>query len=50
MIVCVDCGGPCSRISFMPEEGFEPGDVIAYRCRDCMDRWDVVIEEGDDLQ
>ena len=23
----------------------EPGDVVAYRCLECMDRWDVVMEE-----
>ncbi len=49
-IVCVDCGGPCGRLTATPDGGFEHGDVVAYRCRDCMDRWDVVIEEGDDQQ
>ncbi len=44
-IVCVDCGGPCYRLSFVPEDGFTPGDVVAYRCRDCHDRWDLVIDE-----
>lgn len=43
-IVCVDCGGRCHRISYEPEDGFEPGDVVAYRCEDCNDRWDVVLE------
>ena len=46
-IVCVDCGGVCHRISYMPDDGFEPGDVVAYRCEDCLDRWDLVIEEED---
>lgn len=46
-IVCVDCGGLCHRISYEPEEGFAPGDVVAYRCADCNDRWDVILEEDD---
>ena len=45
-IICVDCGGLGRRISYEePDEGFHSGDVIAYRCRDCLDRWDIVIEE-----
>ena len=44
-IVCVDCGGRCFLLSHVPDEGFEPGDIVAYRCGDCMDRWDLVLEE-----
>jgi hypothetical protein len=41
---CVDCGGPCSRLGFDPEDGrWYEGDVVAYRCRDCLDRWDIVL-------
>ena len=47
-IVCVDCGGRCHRLSYPPDEGFIPGDVIAYRCEDCLDRWDVVMDDIDD--
>lgn len=46
-IVCVDCGGRCFLLSHVPEDGFESGDVVAYRCSDCLDRWDVVMEEDD---
>lgn len=47
-IVCVDCGGLCFLISYPdPELGFQPGDVVAYRCRDCLDRWDIVVEADD---
>jgi hypothetical protein len=28
-------------------EQFEVGDVAVYRCEDCLDRWDVVVEEDD---
>ena len=46
-ITCIDCGGRAFRISFAPEEGdWEPGDVVAYRCEDCMDRWDLVVPGG----
>ncbi len=44
-IVCPDCGGVARRFSHDPEGGFEPGDVAAYRCVDCFDRWDVVVAE-----
>ncbi|MFN0092001.1 MAG: hypothetical protein ACKVWR_17300 [Acidimicrobiales bacterium] len=44
-IVCVDCGGVAHRLSYPPEEGFRPGDVVAYRCADCRDRWDLVTPD-----
>lgn len=48
-IDCIDCGGRCGRITFAPEEGdWEPDDVVAYRCEDCMDRWDLVVPGGED--
>lgn len=44
-ITCVDCGGRCHLISFLPEdEPLEEGTVLAYRCEDCNDRWDLVWE------
>jgi len=46
-IVCVDCGGRCHLLSHAPEDGFAPGDVVAYRCEDCQDRWDLVVEAPD---
>ena len=48
-IVCVDCGGLCHLISYAPDEGFEPGDIVAFRCEDCLDRWDIEIT-ADDFQ
>jgi DNA-directed RNA polymerase subunit RPC12/RpoP len=49
-IVCVDCGGRAHLITFAPEEGgWEAGDVVSYRCSDCLDRWDLVLE-SDDLE
>jgi hypothetical protein len=46
---CIDCGGVASRIGYLPpDEDPEPGVVIAYRCADCMERFDVVIEDDDE--
>jgi hypothetical protein len=50
LITCVDCGGRCHLLSHRETDeygqvvDFEPGDVVAYRCEDCMDRWDIVLE------
>ena len=47
-ITCVDCGGRAHLISFPPEDDrWEPGDVVTYRCADCHDRWDLVLEIDD---
>lgn len=46
-IVCVECGGPCGLLPHEPDEGFQPGDVVAYRCRDCVERFDVVVDADD---
>ena len=49
VITCVDCGGRAHRLSYPPEDGeWEPGDVVAYRCADCLDRWDLVVPDEDD--
>ncbi len=47
-ITCVDCLGTAHLISPEPPEGFETGDIVAYRCADCLDRWDLVWEGVDD--
>ncbi len=47
-IRCVDCGGTCHRMPFDPPElGWEVGDVVAYRCRDCADMWYLEVDEED---
>ncbi len=47
-IVCVDCGGQCHRITHWPEDDPPvPGDTVAYRCTDCHDRWDIVLDAED---
>lgn len=47
-IVCVDCGGRAHLISKWDEE--DPpraGDLATYRCEDCLDRWDLIVEDDD---
>ena len=47
-ITCVDCGGTCHRQPFEdPELGWEVGDVVSYRCRDCHDVWYLELTEAD---
>lgn len=47
-IECVDCGGTCHRMPWEPPElGWEPGDLVAYRCRECADMWYLVVDEED---
>ena len=47
-IDCVDCGGSCQRLPFEPPElGWEVGDVVAYRCRDCHDMWYLEVDADD---
>jgi hypothetical protein len=52
VITCVDCGGRAHLITrprLDPEdpeaELWAPGDIVAYRCEDCLDRWDIVLDD-----
>ncbi len=47
-IVCVDCGQMARRLTPPPEEGWEVGDSVAYRCTGCNDRWDLVVAEPEE--
>ena len=50
-VVCVDCGGTCHLLTPPREDGdWYPGDIVAYRCSDCNDRWDLVLPDEDDWQ
>ncbi len=43
-IICVDCGGTAHLLTQPPEDNlWLVGDVVAYRCSDCLDRWDLVL-------
>ena len=50
-ITCIDCGGRAHLLSYPREDGaWLAGDIVAYRCEDCLDRWDLVLPDdwGDD--
>lgn len=50
-ITCVDCGGTCHLLSGPAVHvdaggdhvGYRTGDIVIYRCEDCLDRWDVEL-------
>jgi hypothetical protein len=47
-IVCIDCGGRSFLLTRAREDGaWVAGDIVAYRCEDCLDRWDLVLEDPD---
>ena len=43
---CIDCGGAAHLVSYRPELGWYPGDLVTYRCADCHDRWDLLLPGG----
>lgn len=48
-IFCVECQGTCHRLTQRPhDDPFLPGDFVAYRCADCMERFDMVLGNDDD--
>lgn len=47
-ITCVDCLGTAHLLGRpYPDEILRPGDIVSYRCSDCGDRWDLVVDESD---
>lgn len=50
-IICVECQGTCHLLSTRPaDDPFMPGDFVAYRCPDCLERFDLVLEVDDEDQ
>jgi hypothetical protein len=47
VITCIDCGGRAHLLGEAPELGWAAGDLAVYRCEDCRDRWDLVVDEDD---
>lgn len=54
IITCIDCGGRAHLLTAarLDEEDagaqlWHPGDIVAYRCADCLDRWDIVLADDD---
>jgi DNA-directed RNA polymerase subunit RPC12/RpoP len=47
-IICVECGGRAHLITPIPAAAeLETGDILVYRCAECLDRWDIVYEPDD---
>ena len=47
-IACMECGGIAyPLVTYAPDTVPEPGDVVPYRCAECAERWDIVLEEDD---
>jgi hypothetical protein len=43
-IDCIDCGGVCHlRVTWAPDDPRQPGDIVAYRCVDCLDVWYIEL-------
>ena len=47
-ITCIDCGSRAFLLTPPREAGmWYAGDIVAYRCEDCLDRWDIELTEDD---
>ncbi len=49
VITCIDCGGRAHLNAYPPEEGWQPGMVVMYRCEDCLDGWYLEVPDHDDF-
>lgn len=48
VIVCVECGGRAHLLQPAdPESPYNEGDFAAYRCEDCLDRFDLEVTAED---
>ncbi|GAC1312618.1 MAG: hypothetical protein NVSMB16_09440 [Acidimicrobiales bacterium] len=46
VIDCIDCGGRCHLLTTWPaDDPPQPGDIVVYRCSDCLDSWHLVVPE-----
>ncbi len=49
VIDCIDCGGRCHLLTTWPsDDPPQPGDIVVYRCSDCLDSWHLVVPETSD--
>jgi hypothetical protein len=47
-IACMECGGIAVLVQLpADDEIVEAGDVLMYRCPECGQRWDVVVDDQD---
>jgi hypothetical protein len=50
IITCIDCGGRAHLLTPPPgpdDLPVQPGDIVVYRCEDCLDRWDLEVPEDE---
>ena len=54
IITCVDCGGRAHLLTAPRRDDedaeaapWQVGDIVSYRCADCLDRWDIVLADDD---
>ncbi|GAC1532406.1 MAG: hypothetical protein NVS3B12_10080 [Acidimicrobiales bacterium] len=48
VIDCIDCGGRCHLLTTWPaDDPPQAGDIVVYRCSDCLDSWHLVVPEDD---
>ena len=52
VITCIDCGGRAHLLAAPRDDPEDPGaaewfpgDIVTYRCEDCQDRWDLVLDD-----
>ena len=43
VIDCIDCGGRAHLMTRPGEFGWQEGEIVLYRCEDCLDRWDLLV-------
>ena len=49
IITCIDCGGRCHLLTTWPADDPPiPGDVVSYRCEDCLDVWYLELPETEE--
>jgi hypothetical protein len=48
VIDCIDCGGRAHLLSKPDDFGWERGQIVSYRCEDCLDGWYLVLDEDDE--
>jgi hypothetical protein len=47
-IDCMECGAEAVLVQPVDDETeLEAGDILVYRCRECLQRWDVVLDDDD---
>jgi hypothetical protein len=47
-IVCVECGGTAYLLrEDDAEDPYQPGEPVAYRCGECLERFDMVVTDED---